>query len=90
MLLEHNRYKKTRRLHLYINQNQGGFGKIIPYKVQAHIHSLNGKMDEITVLEKVGDNDYIVDYKGVKCHALFNWFVCEYYADDVYTIVKEN
>lgn len=47
------------------------------YKVQAHIHSLNGKMDEITVLEKVGDNDYIVDYKGVKCHALFNWFVCE-------------
>ena len=25
------------------------------YKVQAHIHSLNGKMDEITVLEKVGD-----------------------------------
>ena len=45
------------------------------YKAQAHIHSLNGKMDEITVLEKVGDNDYIVDYKGVKCHALFNWFV---------------
>ena len=25
------------------------------YKAQAHIHSLNGKMDEITVLEKVGD-----------------------------------
>lgn len=60
------------------------------YKAQAHIHSLNGKMDEITVLKKVGDNDYIVDYKGVKCHALFNWFVCEYYADDVYEIVKEN
>lgn len=47
-----------------------------PYKTQAHIHSLNGKMEEITVLEKVGDNDYIVDYKGVKCHALFNWFNC--------------
>lgn len=31
------------------------------YKAQAHIHSLNGKMNEITVLEKVGDNDYIVD-----------------------------
>ena len=41
-----------------------------PFKTQAHIHSLNGKMDEITVLEKVGENDYIVDYKGVKCHAL--------------------
>ena len=32
-----------------------------PYKTQAHIHSLNGEMAEITVLEKVGDNDYIAD-----------------------------
>ena len=58
-----------------------------PYKTTAHIHSLEGKMAEITVLEKVEDNDYIVDYMGVKCHALFNWYVCEYYADDVYRIV---
>ena len=43
------------------------------YKAMAHIHSLNGEMAEITVLEEVGNNDYIVDYKGVKCHALFNW-----------------
>ncbi len=61
-----------------------------PYKTQAYIQSLNREKmqpeitDEITVLEKVGDNDYIVDYKGVKCHALFNWFVCAYFADDVY------
>lgn len=60
------------------------------FKTQAYIQSLNtGKMkpevmDEITVLDKVGDNDYIVDYKGVKCHALFNWFICAYFADDVY------
>lgn len=60
-----------------------------PYKTQAHIHSLDGKMDEIIVLEDLGNNDYIVDYKGVKCHALFNWFNCTYYADDVYSIVKE-
>lgn len=59
------------------------------YKAMAHIHSLNGEMAEITVLEEVGNNDCIVDYKGVKCHALFNWFVCEYYADDVYGIVEE-
>lgn len=58
-------------------------------KTMAYIQSLNkGKiqpevMDEITILEKVGDNDYIVDYKGVKCHALFNWYVCAYFADDV-------
>ena len=61
-----------------------------PFKAQAHIHSLNGKMDEITILKKVGENDYIVDYKGVKCHALFNWFVCQFYADDIYRIVKED
>ena len=60
-----------------------------PYKTQAHVNSLSGKMDEITVLNKVGDNDYIVNYKGVKCHALFNWFNCTYYADDVYSLVKE-
>lgn len=59
-------------------------------KAQAYINSLNmGKIqheikDEITVLEKVGDNDYIVDYKGVRCHALFNWFVGTYFADDIY------
>ena len=59
------------------------------YKAMAHIHSLNGEMAEITVLEEVGNNDYIVDYKGVKCHALFNWFVCQFYADDVYRRVEE-
>ena len=67
-----------------------------PFKIQAYIYSLNrGKeisteMDEIIILKQIGNNDYIVDYKGVKCHALFNWFVCAYYADDIYTIVKEN
>ena len=60
-----------------------------PYKSQAHIHSLNGEIDQITIIEKVGDNDYIVEYRGVKCHALYNWFNCIYYADDVYSIVKE-
>ena len=31
------------------------------YKAMAHINSLNGELDEITVLEKIGDNDYVVD-----------------------------
>ncbi len=64
-------------------------------KTQAYIQSLNiGKMrpevtDEITILEQLGDNDYIVDYKGIKCHAIFNWFVCAYFADDVYGRVEQ-
>ncbi len=66
------------------------------FKTKGYINSLNvGKMrpevmDEITVLEQVGRNKYIVDYKGVKCYALFNWFTCSYYVDDVYGIVGEN
>lgn len=65
------------------------------FKTQAYIQSLNlGKVKpeikaEITVLEKIGDNDYIVDYKGVKCHALFNWFVGAYFADDIYGRIEQ-
>lgn len=66
-----------------------------PFKIQAYIQSLNNGLmkpthkDEITVLKKVGDNDYIVEYKGVRCHALFNWFVGAYFADDVYGRIAE-
>lgn len=58
-----------------------------PYTAMAHINSLKGGMDEITILEEAemrNQKVYIVDYKGVKCTAIFNWFVCEYYADDIY------
>ena len=55
-----------------------------PFKTQAHIHSLNGEMDEITILKEIGHNEYLVDYRGVKCSAIFNWFNGTYYADDVY------
>lgn len=60
------------------------------FQVMAHIHSLGGKMAQVTVLDKPGDNFYIVEYNGVKCSAIFNWFVCEYYADDVYGVIKED
>lgn len=58
-----------------------------PYQTQAHIHSLDGAMGEITVLgEDMKGNQpiYIVDYKGIKCTAIFNGFTCSYYADDIY------
>jgi len=68
------------------------------FKTKAYIYSLNrGKMqsdtmDDITVLEEAQispeQKGYIVDYKGTKCYAIFNWFTCAYYADDVYGIVK--
>ena len=61
--------------------------------VPAMIQSLNlhGNRQEefvlVEMLDKVGDNDYIVRTPaGVKCHAIFNPFVCLYYADDVYRV----
>jgi len=54
------------------------------FKTIGKIHSLDGKEDEITVLEQCGDNEYIVDYNGVKCTAVFNFFVNRYYVDDIY------
>ncbi len=60
-----------------------------PIKTTAHINSLDGKMDEITVLKDKGNNRYIVDYRGVKCTAIFNLFTCTYYADDIYGRITE-
>ncbi len=60
-----------------------------PYKAYAHIYSLDGEMDEITVLEETGNNEYLVDYRGVKCSAIFNWYNGTYYADNVYERKKE-
>lgn len=61
---------------------------MIPYKAIAHINSLEGKTAEITVLENCGNNKYIVEYNGVKCTAIYNWYVCAYYADDIYGKIK--
>ncbi len=63
-----------------------------PYTTTAHIHSLGGAMGEITVLgeDKTGKQPYyIVNYNGVKCTAIFNWYNCTYYADDIYGIIKK-
>jgi hypothetical protein len=53
-------------------------------KTIGKIHSLDGAEKEITVLEKCGDNDYIVEYNGVKCYAIFNVFVGRFFVDDIY------
>ena len=62
-----------------------------PYKVMAPINSLKGEMAEVTILDKPDENvnRYIVDYRGVKCSAFFNWFVCHFYVDDIYGIIQE-
>lgn len=58
-------------------------------KTQAHIHSLNGELREATIIKKIGDNDYLAEYNGVLCHAIFNVYVGKYYVDDKYAVIKE-
>ena len=62
-------------------------------KCECYTHSLkqDGKnvLAEATIIKKLGDNDYLADYKGVKCHAMFNPFVERYFVDDKYGVIKE-
>ena len=60
-----------------------------PYNVLGHIHSLNGEVKEVAVLEQKDNVNYVVEYGGVKCTAIFNWFNCQFYVDDKYGIIKE-
>ena len=60
----------------------------LSHKTQAMVYSLNAKA-EVTILEKVGDNDYRAEYQGKVCTAIFNPFVGLYYVDDVYGVVSE-
>ena len=47
-------------------------------KLQAHIHSLGGKLAEVTILQ----------YNGIKCTAIYNIFA-GYYVDDIYGVIKD-
>lgn len=58
------------------------------FKTVAMVQSLEAR-DEVTILEKTGDNQYIAEYEGKKCTAIYNWFNGCYYVDDVYGIVEE-
>ena len=62
-----------------------------PFNEQAHIHSLDGKTDEITILGETMQGQqrtFIVDYKGVRCTAIFNVFTGRYYADDKFGVIN--
>lgn len=63
-----------------------------PFKCSAKIHSLNGEIREVTVLDADTESEsctvYTVEYNGVKCKARFNPFVGILYADDKYEVIK--
>lgn len=60
-----------------------------PIKEEMHIHSLNGELREAAILKKLGDNDYLAEYNGVRCHAIFNPFMGRFYVDDKYAVIRD-
>lgn len=59
-----------------------------PIIEKMYIHSLDGELREATILKRLGDNDYLAEYNGIKCHAIYNPFVNKFYMDDKYGIIK--
>lgn len=60
-----------------------------PIKGKMHIHSLNGELCEATILERLGANDYLAEYDGVRCHAIYNPLVNKFYVDDMYGVIRD-
>ena len=62
-------------------------------KCECYIHSLKqGEthvLGEATIIKRLGDNDYLAEYNGVKCHAIFNPFAGRYFVDDAWVAVCE-
>lgn len=64
-------------------------------KVKAYIHSLQNKetgehrLGEAEIIREIGDNKYLAEYNGVRCTAVFNYFVGRYFVDDVYGIISD-
>lgn len=58
--------------------------------IQARIHSLCGQFAEVTIISEKSDNDVVVEYKGVRCTAIYNPFVGCYYVDDIYGIIRSS
>ena len=63
-------------------------------KCECYIHSLKqGEkhvLGEARIIKHLGDNDYLAEYNGVRCHAIFNPFVGKFFVDDVYGIVRKS
>jgi hypothetical protein len=63
-------------------------------KCECYIHSLKqgekNVLAEATIIKRLGDNDYLADYNGVKCHAIFNPFAGRYFVDDKYGVIRES
>ena len=61
-------------------------------KVTAYIQSLKDHehnrhvLGEAEIIERIKDNLYLAEYRGVRCTAIFNPFAGAFFVDDVYGI----
>ena len=55
----------------------------------AMIHSKK-TTDTVVIVSENGNNDVVVSYQGKLMTAIFNPFVCLYYADDVYGVLGDD
>ena len=64
-------------------------------RVEAEIHSLEDRardrhvLGEAEIIKSIGDNLYLAEVNGVRCTAIFNFFVDRYFVDDVYGVVDD-
>jgi len=63
-------------------------------KCQCYIHSLKkgeeNVLAEAAIIKRLGENDYLAEYNGIRCHAIFNPFVGRFYVDDVYGVIRSS
>lgn len=61
--------------------------------VKAYIHSLEDKehnrhvLGEAEIVKRIEGNQYLAEYNGIRCTAIFNPFAGAFFVDDVFGIV---
>ena len=59
------------------------------FDTQARIHSLNGSLDTVTIVEHKDNNHVIAKYNGKYYTAVFNPFVGQYFVDDNFGLITD-
>jgi len=66
--------------------------KLKERETTSRIYSLHGEIDNIDIVGECDYNNqhiYIARYQDKYCTAIFNYFVCDYYTDDVYGVIHD-
>lgn len=58
-------------------------------ETQAHIHSLQGRLDKVAIVQHEDNNHVVAEYRGNLYTAVYNPYVGAYYVDDVYGCIRK-